>query len=156
MAEQASSRLIPTVPATVGCAAHSTHAPAPTYLELHHVIPQAWQRHWQPEINTVKGFAKAVSFEAIGVPDPIWDERTIALCRTGHGNVHYWLVKMMQRYQELNEVDPPLLTPMKVLLNGEHKFVRKDAQFAYLGMQRFAEAGGSLRDLCKFKLYGYI
>jgi hypothetical protein len=123
MAEQASSRLIPTVPATVGCAAHSTHAPAPTYLELHHVIPQAWQRHWQPEINTVKGFAKAVSFEAIGVPDPIWDERTIAL---------------------------------KVLLNGEHKFVRKDAQFAYLGMQRFAEAGGSLRDLCKFKLYGYI
>ncbi len=30
------------------CGAHQDHRPIPLYLELHHVVPQSWQKLWQP------------------------------------------------------------------------------------------------------------
>jgi len=65
-----------TVPATKAkCEAHLAHYPRPLWLEYHHVIPVAWQLYlWQQ----------------------VRDKRTVCLCRTGHGNVHWWIVRTMR------------------------------------------------------------
>ena len=72
-----------TVPASVRpCEAHRYHRPEPTFLELHHIICQSWQLYlWQR----------------------IRDPRVVALCRTGHGNVH-WAIERLMRQQEIAPV----------------------------------------------------
>jgi hypothetical protein len=143
------------LPVSVGCEAHKFHTPTPTYLEIHHVIPQAWQRAWWPTsgsflppAGTLWGSLPGDKREGVA----LWDPRTAALCRTGHGNVHWWLVKMM-KWHEANK--PAELQPLKTMLNSD-KFVRKDAQIAYLAMERFVAAGGKLEDLIAKRLYGEI
>ena len=50
---------------SVGCYAHAYHRPEPLLLEAHHRIPLAWTRQ-------------------LGLPE----SPTVALCPTGHDNVH--------------------------------------------------------------------
>jgi hypothetical protein len=124
----------------LNCEAHKAHRPEPTYLEYHHVIPQAWQKLWKPDGK------KAV----------IWDPRTVALCRTGHGNVHYWLVKMMKTFADLSTKDAYVITPsVAVLLKGE-KYVRREVNTAHLAMDRWVAAGGSLKALWDNDHFGEI
>ena len=58
------------------CEAHGYHRPEPAWLELHHVIPQSWQ---------------------LVLWGRVADKRVLALCRTGHGNVHWDIVRLMKR-----------------------------------------------------------
>lgn len=114
------------VPVSAGCAAHKVHLPAPTYLELHHVIPQSWQKFWSGNTE-------------------LWDPHTVPLCRTGHGNVHFWLVWLMKNY----DGSIPKIPLME-------KYVRKEAAIARQAMERWIEHGGSIEALRARKLWGQI
>jgi hypothetical protein len=82
----------------------------------------------------------------------LWDPRTVPLCRTGHGNVHYWLTYMMHKWPSIKSNKLP---PVGHFLNGE-KFVRKEAGIAYLAIERWVAAGGDLMFLIDKKMYGEI
>src|SRR4051812_38317084 len=75
------------------CAAEHTHHPEPRYLELHHIVPRAWQRFWQPNpSHYVEGVIHEPNSQGL------WCTITISLCRTAHGNIHYWIERMVRAY----------------------------------------------------------
>ncbi len=114
---------------SIPCEAHRYHWPKPTYQELHHVVPQSWQRFWTLGEPTTK----------------LWDPRTVPLCRTGHGNVHWHLVRLMQVTTE-----DPLETRKIYRPRG------KEYEIAYLALSRWKEAGGSLVSLQEAGKFGQI
>jgi len=120
-----------TVPAdTARCSVHlsrliSCRGTNPQWYELHHVIPQAWQFAWPADGRTV-----------------IWDRRTMPLCRTGHGNVHYWIVRLMREVRDGTLHQQPL---RRVNLTRR----TKEFAIARLALTRFTEAGGDLTALAK-------
>lgn len=146
------------------CVAHKQHRPLATGQEEHHVIPQAFQGFWHPagvslEINgvpTVGMTSLARPGEIVRLAVGLWDRRTVALCPTGHRNVHHWLVKAMHAWEA--DPEPTLDRAWDLVL----RFARKDGirpneaevAIARLGMQRWLEAGGDLLALCKVGLYG--
>lgn len=137
-------------PAATPCASHRSHSPEPTYLELHHVIPQAWQRAWTPGQTIVRpGFENA-----------LFDPRTVALCRTGHGNTHYWLVRFMRAYSKLTTMAEGGFRIEEACRRAEKQELaprgRNDMGLALLGMNRWLNAGGSLQALCDAELWGEI
>ena len=98
---------------TTPCEAHRLHRPRAMTIELHHVIPQAWQ-------NMVLH------------SEVLFDKRTVALCPTGHRNVHALLVTMMKASQGDDPLDA----------YQTHKGRRgKEFDIAYAGIVRFHEAG---------------
>lgn len=109
------------------CTLHTTHTPVARTVELHHVIPQAWQRVWVP------GDAK---------PDRngLWDPRTVPICPTGHRNTHYWIVNLMRRVN--GEVIP--------------RVVGNEVATAQLALDRFRAAGGRLIDLIAASEWGQV
>jgi hypothetical protein len=115
------------------CQAHTFHRPVPTYRESHHAVPQAWQRH----VNDGK----------------LFDPRIIRLCRTGHGNVHYWLA-IMNRTQAAHGIANDIL-PTKVLLAG-HKYNRKESEIARIALLRWLEVGYDLKVLWDNHMWGGI
>lgn len=140
-----------TVDRSVGCSLHRGHSPEPTYLEAHHIIPQAWQATWRPDDPG---------------PDPapspdhpslfLWDGRTAALCRTGHGNVHYWIVAMMKAARDLRVYDVPrLMHEVRSKLVG-HVPGTEDYALAASALIRFQEAGGDLATLIRAHQWGTI
>lgn len=64
------------------CALHSYHSPSPKYFEVHHIVPQSWTNHayFMGGLSTADN-AALLNMKAI-------------LCRTGHGNVHYYMVEL--------------------------------------------------------------
>ena len=96
-----------TIPATqASCEAHVFHRPKPAWLEYHHIIPQSWQLYlW----GSVK------------------DKRTVALCRTGHGNTHWNIVRLMK-------AKAGLVHPYSQLYAGA------DLRIARMALERVEEA----------------
>lgn len=135
----------------LACVLHHHHAPAPTYQELHHVIPQAWQAHWQPP----KPWPNAGrSPDRPGLE--LWDARTVAICRTGHGNVHFWLVKIMREVTatpDLGQAEHDVKAHARA--TGLIASVQDFAQ-AVEAMTRWIDAGGTLDDLAAHHLWGEI
>lgn len=147
---------------TAPCAIHRSHSPAPTYTELHHVIPQAWQVAWQPPAPW--------PFEGASPDRPgvrLWDARTVALCRTGHGNVHYWLVAIMREIDQLARAAKAV--PTSALLDRAYKQVKRDAHAEHRSVvsaevaiseeaiRRYTDlAGGALATLIDAHLWGQI
>lgn len=129
---------------TLGCVAHSYHSPVPLYTELHHVIPQAWQRFWRP--STIE----RPTWKGVEGPPPLWAPDTVPLCRTGHGNLHVLLVKFMRAYGQLDMPDGP--ERIEAAVSGRRG---AEAQLAKTGMRRFQAAGGSLEALCGAGQYGF-
>lgn len=111
------------------CELHKRHAPENRTLEVHHVVPVAWQLFWQPPQpwpfpgNDTEGRGK------------LWDDRTIVVCPTGHRNVHFYIVQFMhavvdesaQRAFETVKATPSLTTG-----------------WATQALRRFKEVGGEL------------
>lgn len=115
------------------CEAHRYHSPLARYREEHHVVPQAWSRFWRPE--------------GVVVPrDGVWDRRITALCRTGHGNVHWLLVRIMRA----GATEDPAEARRAFPGSGA------DYEIAYLALTRWREAGGSLVALREARLFGGI
>jgi hypothetical protein len=147
--------------------AHRYHRPVPTYSEFHHVIPQAWQQFWTPP--GMKPVAVA-GVDALREGDPsqlrlLWDTRRVVLCRTGHGNVHFWLVRAMTAYtatlDDLGSNPQRFIDEAWALVRAGAKKDRlrlnsKEAAIARLAMDRWQRAGGELVALCHAGLYGGI
>ena len=72
------------------CDAHMFHRPKPIAQELHHVVPQAWQKFWRPDTG-------------IG----LWHPETVPLCPTGHRNVHLYIVAKMQAVASKDHIRIP-------------------------------------------------
>lgn len=114
------------------CELHKFHRPQPVYLELHHIIPQAWQR----SVNSGK----------------LFDPRTASICRTGHGNVHYWLVLMNHRHANFNYTE---IQPLKWCLQGQ-KYNTAEGEMAWQALERWVAAGYLLTYLWDHRLWGEI
>lgn len=163
------------------CEAHKSHRPSPTFWELHHVIPQAWQRWWRPpgSESTSERRRQAVlsdpqlpqdEFDAVMATVDLFDPRTATLCRTGHGNVHWWLVRAMRAYKDQVYQQEPhseaerklaIAAAMAAALITARKTdgvfpVRAEVSIARLAMERWVEAGGSCLALAAAGLYGEI
>lgn len=129
----------------------------PLYCEQHHVIPQDWQDEFAPASVVATPFHTSKS--------TLWDGRTVTICRTGHGNVHYLLVLFMKQRERLGE-------SMKDDLDGIHRIRimvvedlrdrqkarinAMDVGVAESAMQRWVNYGLSLMDLCRNGSYGRI
>jgi hypothetical protein len=142
----------PPIATTRPCEAHGSHRPEAAYREFHHVIPQAWQHLWVPPT------AKVVW--------SLWDRRTVSLCRTGHGNVHVWIVRFMREWEAVERtlgarkhptVDSVVRTVTEASRKANENFRnRHEMEFAALALSRWNQAGGDLRALCGAGLYGEI
>jgi len=144
------------------CILHASHGPAaPYYTELHHVIPQAWQALWKPEIPRDQS--------------KLWDPRTIPCDPTGHRSVHWLLVKFMKAWavwimtddgQELGQSSGTInqhikreITSIRSELRKNRAAIRKsvnsnESYWASQAMLRFDEAGGTLKLLTDAHEYG--
>lgn len=126
---------------TTFCVLHRVHRPKALTVELHHVIPQAWQQVFTtPHVDDGASLAQDHSLTdwVPGHGDQgrmLWDARTVALCPTGHRNVHHHLVLAMRG-----------VTPRRV--RG------KEHALALLAMERFTAAGGDLAVLRAHGLFG--
>lgn len=114
------------------CVAHKSHAPKPAYCELHHLIPQAWQAFYLPPTSSKRR---------------LWAPATVALCPTGHRNIHVKIVAMMKAVEAAGRDDP---------LVAAKEFRRThETEIAYAALAGFVDHGGSLLALCAQRLYGY-
>jgi hypothetical protein len=121
------------------CELHRLHTPKPLTVELHHVIPVAWQLHWQPAVAPYPG------------KDPdgrglLWDARTVSCCPTGHRNVHAWIVKLMHAMagEDIQTAIDAMTPP------------GRGSQFttATLALYRYQQYGGRLQDLIAAREWG--
>lgn len=155
---------------SAACDIHKSHAPHPLYTERHHIVPQAWQAFWRPEGPQGSNSARRASLVMAGdieaaalVAPHLWDPRTTNLCRTGHGNVHFLLVRLMRKFAEgvLNQpVEPSKFDAWvdvlsRIAFHGERP-PRSELVVAKLGIVRWVEAGGSLEALTNAGLFGEI
>jgi hypothetical protein len=143
---------VPDVRATATlCSAHRYHTPMPSYSERHHVIPQAWQVAWQPAQPWPNG---GPSPDRKGVV--LFDARTVPLCRTGHGNVHFWLVATMRAYARLGDVGEAMHEAKARARTAGMHVVEADFAIAATAMERWRAAGGGLHLLTSRGLWGEI
>lgn len=107
------------------------------------MIPQAWQAFWQPP-QPWPDKGKSPDHQGL----ELWDAREVPLCRTGHGNVHFLLVRMMEQV--------PLIPPSTATMPSEQlaaylagraklgRAPRPELALAGQAIIRFVEAGGDL------------
>lgn len=121
------------------CEIHKSHTPANLTVEVHHVIPVAWQLTWGPVVPPFPG----------NDPDgrgELWDARTVPLCPTGHRNVHAWITRFMHALAPgggaAGSTDPA--AAYKAAKGGSGL---QQAQWAYQALVRFTAVGGSLQQL---------
>jgi hypothetical protein len=153
------------------CVAHRRHeVVTPYYNELHHVIPQAWQEFWWPTWND--GEPRILPNPLPGDPfatavrtplKRLFDPRTVALCPTGHRNVHWLLVKFMRYWdaigvgpkEQSEEVILELAADQVAAIRHDGlKVNRGEALWARESMLRWHQVGGNLADLCKAHKWG--
>lgn len=127
------------------------------YQELHHVIPRDWQDEQLPSADHLVPAKVTSASDAI-----LWDPRTISCCRTGHGNIHYLLVRFMLAWEDAklkqNEKMIGRIVASVVLeLRAEGKHLDRDEiYFAQQAMLRWDGYGLDLMQLCANKSYGRI
>lgn len=129
------------------CVVHHRHRDSqPLYLELHHAIPQAWQRVAVDRAWPVAGGRH------VGAGD-LFDPRTVALCRTSHGNVHFLLVRIMRSFAASPSMSVDLA--VRVATKGRRANAREVA-VARLAVDRWVEQGGNVAQLVAAGQYGAI
>jgi hypothetical protein len=157
------------------CEVHRLHwTPFPTYNEQHHVVPQAWQRFWRPRtsipeqrrivaLNDVEQTDE--EFETRMAAVDLFDPRIVVVCRTGHGNIHFWLTAMMHVFDDNGVLDDPVAGNVEKIVawlgrEAQKRLApragRKDLAVAKLAIIRWVQAGGSVRALCDKGLFGII
>jgi len=119
---------------------HRAHAPTPTYAELHHVIPRAWQAFWTPPVAPYAGTYAG---------QKLWDARTITICRTGHGNVHHWITALTHAWTAGDTI-------AAACSKLHHSIARTDFIVAVQALERWIAAGGSIDALVAAGLWGEI
>lgn len=143
------------------CELHAQHRPEPLTSEQHHLEPQAWQ-HFKMTGHGVE--ARAMEERAGGagwLATRLYNTRTVKVAPTCHRNVHYWIVQIMHRFEQLAQVHSPeaideqhlaglAMQDVRELHNmrGQVFDVATDALIMHL------LNGGSLRKLVAAKLYG--
>lgn len=144
------------------CEVHRTHRPAYAYCEAHHIIPQSWQ-----QVFTPPGFKHQADkdFPYAG-PSPdhtglyLWDARTVHVCRTGHGNVHFWLVKIMHIISDIKGDQSSLRAAVAQAQDEMHKIHQRipyaELDISVFAITRFTGEGGSLQTLFNAKQFGAI
>lgn len=143
------------------CELHIEHYPMYTYCEAHHIIPQSWQVIWQPPgFDRYKGPQNPAEYPYWNKsPDrpgiKLWDGRTAAICRTGHGNVHWWIVEIMHLINQASISIVLASTQIYARNKAEHPR-RTDFEYARYAMLRFTGAGGKLTDLFAKNEWGAI
>ena len=130
----------------------------PLYREQHHIVPQDWQHEFRPAKDAlVPGPADR--------PGELWDKRTVNICRTGHGNVHFLLVMFMKEREKLGDsmIDDTIgvhrirIKVVESLRDDLDQRVNSlEAGVAEMAMRRWVEYGLSLMDLCRNGSYGRI
>lgn len=152
----------PAAASAAPCALHHHHSPEPTYTELHHVVPQAWQVAWQPPAPWSNAGPSPDRRTPGGKPVILWDARTTPICRTGHGNVHYWLVAIMRAFAAEGKDRPGTgigravhEARMNARAKG-HAPAIADLETATQAMTRWLDAGGQLELLVAAGLWGEI
>jgi hypothetical protein len=128
--------LIGPVGTSVPCQAHRYHSPKPLYSEIHHVVPRAWQATWVPE-------------GAHG----LWAPQTIALCPTGHRNVHRVIHALMEAGVGS---DDPQVAHDGYRDHGGPRVGVKEWVIAFDALLAFRRAGGSLELLRAAGQFGQI
>lgn len=129
---------------TAPCEVHKDHTPLPTYQEIHHIIPRAWQAFWQPEVAPYPG-----KYDG----QEMWDSRTVNVCRTGHGNIHFWIVALMHAWDPSLSLDD---VATKVRVAYADHVGRSDFMWALQALDRFEQSGGDLGALVQAHLWGGI
>jgi hypothetical protein len=124
----------------VACDAHRVHHPRALTVELHHVIPQAWQHFWTPSADAARRLSAG----------GLWDPRTVPLCPTGHRNIHALIMKMMRAAAST----PTALAPTPREARHLARARGAEADIAELALQRWVDAGGDLRALTSAGLWG--
>lgn len=141
------------------CASHHHHEPTPAYTELHHVIPQAWQAFWRPPAPWPNAGPSPDRHDpTTGLPFVLFDARTVALCRTGHGNVHHWLVELTHYYATHAGISVGQLehdARLAIRAAGEHPNLA-DYAIAAQALERWTTAGGTIDQLVAAHLWGEI
>lgn len=129
---------------TDACEQHKAHDPSVTYCEIHHIVPRAWQGFWQPADPP---------FPAKVDGQELWDARTVTVCRTGHGNIHFWITLLMHAWGGGAD-----LSTLAKLVREQHPEHLGHADFACAleALQRYEEVGGDLGGLVKAGLWGQI
>lgn len=125
------------------CQLHRSHRPDPLYVEQHHVVPRAWQQFWQPAV---------APFPGTYAGQKLWDDRTVNICRTGHGNVHYWIVRLTRNW---------VPGDMGATIAGaKHSAPERpgpaDFATALQALERYMHVGGSINDLVAASEWGQI
>jgi hypothetical protein len=110
---------------------HRVHRPPYRYIEYHHIVPRAWQAFWKPP----------------GKAAVVWDPRTLACCRTSHGNIHDILVTLMHARAAGESGTARDLV-------GRHS--PAEYGWACAAMERWEEWGGDINALLANGLYGEI
>lgn len=117
------------------CVLHRGHAPAHLTTEFHLVVPVAWQLMWQPSKPWPNGGNDPDGRGAL------WDGRGVAVCPTGHRNVHAWIVRLMHAVRS----EDPLEAIARVRKDyGAKATGSMEFWTATLALTRWKEGGGSL------------
>jgi hypothetical protein len=158
MSDNPAPQAIPPFGTLAACYLHTYHKPHVTYTELHHTIPREWQSVFTPPTFSQRVDAQWPNAKLVE-GQWLWDARTMPICRTGHGNVHFYLVKLTHWMYECHPDAKPTeqLSYARTLLR--HTFTEIDmhaAGAAYTGIIRFAEVAGSLKNLFVAKAWGQI
>lgn len=149
--------LLPTRQAALPCLLPGIHSPQPMFSELHHVIPQAWQRVVQRE-------APEWAVNWIYDNDSLFDARTDPLCPTTHGNVHRWIVTLMHWLADAYAAVPDPINGVQVeiavtAVKREKRMQVGSVRHAEFlegaeALRRFTLKGGDLRFLIDRKQWG--
>jgi hypothetical protein len=135
---------------TVSCVVHRVHHPRALTIELHHVIPQAWQQVFTGPLRPEPAIGDDHRRAGHGTEGRhLWDARTVALCPTGHRNVHVWIVRLMHLCTDEE--------PAHAVAAARHVDASargKEFDLAVLALTRFRDAGGSLQSLVAARQWG--
>jgi hypothetical protein len=132
----------------LACKLHKTHSPANLTVEVHHILPVAWQLLWQP--------LQPWPFPGSDTEGRgnLWDNRTVEACPTGHRNTHAWIVRLMHAVKDENISDA--VRTIRDRITRAHAEATLGEQYAYAeqALVRFKEVGGSLAELVAAREWG--
>jgi hypothetical protein len=144
---------------------HTRDAEPPLTFEQHHTTPQSWQHlRAQRRRRRSRGARDRAFYEQSPCREPrprdpigLYDPRTTELARTCHGNVHYWIVKLMRYAADATpgEIDARNLEAIIRSFRSKHGGIRTRVfAEAIEAPRRYIAAGHDLRELMRHGLWG--
>lgn len=128
----------------MACTLGKSHQPPAPASDMHHVIPQAWQRFWQPAPITGPGGITMI----LAKPGDPWDPRTVEVCPNHHRLTHEAIVAMM--HAGAGSEDP---AAARHAAFGKRRLTSAEA-CGLLALTRWRDAGGSLEALRAAREWG--